>query len=252
MRSRQFAAFVLGFAAGLVCLCVALWATGTLRLGPTSPVREHAMNGPGLLAPTADELAARARNDAARVPISPPPFNGSTTVPPAASPSNQPNTAGSADRSMEDAERAVRRTDGPIGMPIEGIDPSQLADTFNDTRQGGRPHEALDIPAAQGTPVRAVVEGNVVKLFKSKEGGITVYQFDDSGAYCYYYAHLDHYATGLKEGMLLRKGDVLGFVGTTGDAPAKAPHLHLAVFRLGPDKKWWQGTAIDPLPLLLK
>jgi peptidoglycan LD-endopeptidase LytH len=96
----------------------------------------------------------------------------------------------------------------------------------------------------------AVAEGNVAKLFTSKQGGLTVYQFDDSGTWCYYYAHLDHYQPSLKEGMLLRKGDVLGYVGTTGDAPPNAPHLHFAIFRLGQEKQWWKGTAVDPLPLL--
>ena len=104
--------------------------------------------------------------------------------------------------------------------------------------------------APRGTEVLAVAQGNVVKLFTSKPGGLTVYQFDDSRSWCYYYAHLDHYAPGLKEGMLLRKGDVLGYVGSTGDASPDAPHLHFAVFELGPEKHWWQGTAVDPLPLL--
>ena len=104
--------------------------------------------------------------------------------------------------------------------------------------------------APRGTPVLAVAEGNVVKLFNSKRGGLTVYQFDNSATWCYYYAHLDRYAPSLKEGTLLRKGDVLGYVGSTGDASPNAPHLHFAVFQLGPEKHWWQGTAIDPLPLL--
>jgi len=98
--------------------------------------------------------------------------------------------------------------------------------------------------------VRAAAEGNVVKLFQSKAGGLTVYQFDDTQNWCFYYAHLDHYAKGLKEGTLLRKGDVLGYVGTTGDAPPNAPHLHFTIFKLGPEKRWWQGTAIDPYPFL--
>jgi peptidoglycan LD-endopeptidase LytH len=134
-------------------------------------------------------------------------------------------------------------------MPIAGIDPGKLDDTFSANREG-RKHEALDIMAARGTPVRAVAEGNVVKLFNSKPGGLTVYQFNNSGTYCYYYAHLDRYAAGLKEGTLLRKGDVLGYVGSSGNASPAAPHLHFAVNRLGPDKKWWEGTPIDPLPLL--
>jgi murein DD-endopeptidase MepM/ murein hydrolase activator NlpD len=124
-----------------------------------------------------------------------------------------------------------------------------LTDSFNQARAGHK-HEALDIPAPRGTPVMGAAEGNIVKLFTSKQGGITVYQFDDSRTYCYYYAHLDRYASGLREGTLLRRGEVLGYVGTTGDASPDAPHLHFAVFKLGPEKKWWEGTAVDPLPLL--
>jgi murein DD-endopeptidase MepM/ murein hydrolase activator NlpD len=138
---------------------------------------------------------------------------------------------------------------GKLAMPIADVDSAKLVSNFAEMH-GGRPHEALDIMAPRGTPVRAVDEGNVVKLFTSKEGGLTVYQFDNSRTRCYYYAHLDRYATGLREGMLLRKGEVLGYVGSTGNAAANAPHLHFAVFILGPEKQWWKGTAIDPLPLL--
>jgi murein DD-endopeptidase MepM/ murein hydrolase activator NlpD len=134
-------------------------------------------------------------------------------------------------------------------MPVAGVDPRKLHSNFAQMR-GDHPHEALDIMAPRGTEVRAVAEGNVVKLFTSKPGGLTVYQFDDSRTWCYYYAHLDGYAPGLKEGMLLRQGDVLGYVGSTGDASPAAPHLHFAVFQLGPEKHWWQGTAVDPLPLV--
>jgi murein DD-endopeptidase MepM/ murein hydrolase activator NlpD len=150
-----------------------------------------------------------------------------------------------------EADRTVPApSDQPrLAPPLAGLDVSRLADTFNDSRDGHR-HEALDIPAPRGTPVLAVAEGNVAKLFQSKLGGLTVYQFDDSRNWCFYYAHLDRYAPGLKESTLLRKGDMLGYVGTTFDAPPDAPHLHLAVFRLGPEKEWWKGTAVDPLPLL--
>jgi peptidoglycan LD-endopeptidase LytH len=138
---------------------------------------------------------------------------------------------------------------GRLAMPIADVDPAKLVSNFAEKR-GGRPHEALDIMAPRGTPVQAVDEGNVVKLFTSQEGGLTVYQFDDSRTRCYYYAHLDRYATGLREGMLLRRGEVLGYVGSTGNASPNAPHLHFAVFILGPEKQWWKGTAVDPLPLL--
>lgn len=134
---------------------------------------------------------------------------------------------------------------GRLTIPVQGVRAADLRDNFSEMR-GGHRHEALDIMAPRGTPVLAAGEGNVVKLFLSKPGGLTVYQFDRSGTYCYYYAHLDRYAPGLKEGMLLHKGDVLGYVGSTGDASPNAPHLHFGIFKLGPERHWWQGVAIDP------
>jgi murein DD-endopeptidase MepM/ murein hydrolase activator NlpD len=106
--------------------------------------------------------------------------------------------------------------------------------------------------APRGTPVLAIGDGTVTKLFYSRSGGNTVYEFDPLQTYCYYYAHLDRYASGTREGMSVHKGDVLGYVGSTGDASPDAPHLHLAIFRLGPEKHWWEGTAINPYPLLMK
>ena len=107
----------------------------------------------------------------------------------------------------------------------------------------------MDIMAPRGTPVLAVEEGRVEKLFTSKQGGLTLYQFDPSGEYCYYYAHLDSYAKDIEQGRLLRKGDVIGYVGSTGNASPTAPHLHFTIFRLGAEKRWWEGTAINPFPL---
>ena len=99
--------------------------------------------------------------------------------------------------------------------------------------------------------VFAVDDGPLVKLFTSVRGGLTVYQFDTSRRYAYYYAHLDRYAEGLKAGMALRRGDLVGYVGTTGNSPTSAPHLHFAVFRLTPDKLWWKGDAVNPYPALV-
>jgi murein DD-endopeptidase MepM/ murein hydrolase activator NlpD len=128
---------------------------------------------------------------------------------------------------------------------------AQLHDTFADQRGGGaRSHEALDIMAPRGTPVLAAVDGTVEKLFESVPGGLTIYEFDRARNRAYYYAHLDRYADGLREGQALRRGDVIGYVGSTGNAAEDAPHLHFAIFVLGPEKHWWQGTAIDPYPLL--
>lgn len=137
----------------------------------------------------------------------------------------------------------------PLQVPVEGVKPDDLPDTFDDARGQDRRHEALDIMASRGTPVCAVDDGEVVKLFRSQPGGLTVYQFDRTRSVAYYYAHLDRYAEGLAEGKRLRRGDPIGAVGSTGNADAAAPHLHFAVFELGPERRWWQGRAIDPLPL---
>jgi murein DD-endopeptidase MepM/ murein hydrolase activator NlpD len=111
---------------------------------------------------------------------------------------------------------------------------------------GGRGHEAVDILAPRNTPVRAVDDGTIAKLFTSKAGGITLYQFDSTGRFCYYYAHLEGYAHGMKEGQRVARGEVIGFVGTTGNAPPNTPHLHFAVFELDAERQWWKGRPIDP------
>ena len=127
---------------------------------------------------------------------------------------------------------------------------AQLADTFAEARGSDRRHDALDIMAPAGTPVLAVADGHVEKLFTSVQGGLTLYQFEPSGRYAYYYAHLQGYAPGIVEGRQLKRGEVIGQVGSTGNANPAAPHLHFAVFVLGPEKEWWKGTAINPYPLL--
>ena len=135
-----------------------------------------------------------------------------------------------------------------LQFPVPSTDPRRLRDDFGDPRTG-HAHEALDILAPRGTPVVAVDDGVVQKLFTSVRGGLTVYHFDPEGAFCYYYAHLDRYADGLREGQQLRKGEVIGYVGTTGNAPPQTPHLHFALFKLGPEKEWWRGAALNPYPL---
>jgi len=136
-----------------------------------------------------------------------------------------------------------------LQVPVAGVTVGQLSDTFNQPRGTERKHEALDILAPRGTPVLAAADGTVVKLFNSKPGGLTVYVFDPTERYSYYYAHLDHYANALQEGQHIKRGDLLGYVGTTGNADANTPHLHFAMFELGPEKHWWQGTPIDPYPM---
>ena len=131
-------------------------------------------------------------------------------------------------------------------LPLATLSAAQLSDNYTHARAGGATHEALDIMAPRGTPVLAIDDGRIAKLFLSKTGGITMYQFDPTGEYAYYYAHLDRYAEGIAEGDNLRKGQLIGYVGSTGNAQPDAPHLHLAVFRLGPERQWWRGTPINP------
>ena len=126
----------------------------------------------------------------------------------------------------------------------------KLVRSYHDARSGQREHEALDILAPKGTPVVAVEEGTVAKLFNSKAGGITLYQFDPGQQYSYYYAHLERYADGLQEGNHVQRGQVLGYAGTSGNAPKDTPHLHFAIFRLTEKKQWWQGSPIDPYEVL--
>ncbi|HYZ87070.1 MAG TPA: M23 family metallopeptidase [Bryobacteraceae bacterium] len=139
-----------------------------------------------------------------------------------------------------------------IGLPIKGLKRDAIMDTFDDKRGTDRKHEATDIMAPRGTPVLAVVDGTIKKLFHSVPGGLTIYLFDNNEQHGYYYAHLDGYAAGLKEGQKVRRGDVIGYVGTTGNAPQDAPHLHFAMFELGPEKDWWRGTPINPYNLLVE
>lgn len=132
-------------------------------------------------------------------------------------------------------------------LPVQGVLARDLRDTFADGRDNNqRGHEAIDIHAPRGTPVLAVDDGPIAKLFLSKPGGITIYQFDATGQLAYYYAHLDAYAAGLKEGQNIRRGSVIGYVGSSGNANPDAPHLHFAIFRLGVEKQWWKGEPINP------
>jgi len=209
------AAGLLGFVLG----AFVVGSLGTLTRGGTSPLAS-VMTKDGVDGPVSAVVEA------------PAPTSGRTGTIPSSAP--------------ESKELASRN----LQIPVSGIDPEKLVRSYHDARSGGREHEALDILAPRGTPVVAVEDGSVAKLFNSKAGGITLYQFDPGKEYAYYYAHLDRYADGIKEGDTLRRGQIIGYVGISGNAPKDTPHLHFAVFRLTPEKQWWQGTPVDPYDIL--
>jgi murein DD-endopeptidase MepM/ murein hydrolase activator NlpD len=169
-----------------------------------------------------------------------------TEVRPAAPPAHTEPTATA---TIGEGKAIDELQDQNLLLPVDGVDASDLRPGFTESR-GGRAHEAIDILAPRDTPVRAVTDGHIVKLFSSARGGITIYQFDANEEYCYYYAHLERYAEGLIEGTRVERGQIIGYVGTSGNAPPETPHLHFAIFALGPEKQWWEGTPIDPYPAL--
>jgi murein DD-endopeptidase MepM/ murein hydrolase activator NlpD len=134
-----------------------------------------------------------------------------------------------------------------LRLPIDGASIAAMKGQFGEGRdKGSRGHEAVDLIAPRNTPVRAVDDGRIARLFFSKAGGNTIYQFDPTGRFCYYYAHLEQYARGIRQGQPVKAGEVIGYVGTSGNAPPDTPHLHLAIFVVTKPGQWWTGRAIDP------
>jgi murein DD-endopeptidase MepM/ murein hydrolase activator NlpD len=185
----------------------------------------------------------------------------------------EPSESSAADASPSDADRVLRDAVEPavlapkptprleadpipdlrdrrLLVPVQGVTRTQLRGSFDEERGSDRKHEAMDILAERNTPVLAVERGTIARLFASDRGGITVYQFDPTTTYVYYYAHLEGYASGLKEGVAVKAGQVLGYVGTSGNAPKDTPHLHFAIFKLTEKKRWWEGVPIDPYLVL--
>ena len=138
-------------------------------------------------------------------------------------------------------------------LPVQGVQPSALTDDWGEARgDGARVHHAIDIMAQTGTPVLAAADGTIEKLFQSKLGGSTIYERSTDGGVVYYYAHLDHYAPTLVEGQVVKAGQQIAAVGSTGDAAPSAPHLHFEIHRMAPGEGWWQGGEINPYPLLAR
>lgn len=232
-RRRLLGVFGLAFTLGALTAAVAIWRADTIAAGYTRG---------GLPLPVASPEAVEApRRGAAAAPAASP----STTVAPSPAVTA---TSGSDGGDASDTVRALRAR--RLDLPVDGVQPSQLRDSFDERRSGIRRHEAIDIMVPRGTPVRAVENGRVAKLFRSVAGGLTIYLFDPSETFAYYYAHLDRYADGLEDGRSVRRGEVIGYAGSTGNASEEAPHLHFAIFQLGPERRWWEGEAINPFTVL--
>jgi murein DD-endopeptidase MepM/ murein hydrolase activator NlpD len=209
---RLVPAFFACFAAGVL---TGWW----LRGGPPAPAVSHIVDAPSVVAMSKGEAAP------SRTPVA--------TIGPAA-----------------DGEAVDVLRHRSLRVPIDNADVEQLKGMFGESRGGTRAHEAVDMLAPRNTPIHAVEDGAIAKLFTSQAGGLTIYQFDPSERFCYYYAHLERYAAGLADGKRVSRGDVIGYVGTSGNAPANTPHLHFAIFELGPEHHWWQGRPIDPYEVL--
>ena len=245
IRVQRVLLFVAGFVVGVLTLYYVLWRTGGLTAG-------HFANL------TTSDIAGATRVSTP-APLATIPFPETPTLPavaapePSATTSTTPMLSLSLTRTPTPEVRFFGTLEGrTLAMPVVGARTIDLRDSFEEARGASRHHEAIDILAPRGTPVVAVDEGKIAKLFTSKQGGLTVYQFDRDDTHAFYYAHLDRYANGLAEGGYLRKGDPIGSVGTSGNAPPDTPHLHFAIFELGPEKHWWEGKPVNPYPFLLK
>ena len=137
-----------------------------------------------------------------------------------------------------------------ILVPVAGADMSKVEDSFYEPRDGGRTHRAIDILAPRGTPILSADDGKILRMSTSELGGISMYTVDPDARLVYYYAHMDRYNDAMSPGREIVKGDTLGFVGTTGNAPKDMPHLHFQVMRWPADNKYWDGEAIDPFDAL--
>ena len=173
-------------------------------------------------------------------------------APPAPAPLPEPEPE------AEGAPTSVSRSDAEylrsrdLMVPVAGIAPDRIPDSFNDARSGARIHRATDILAPRGTPVLSADDGRVLRVSHNRRGGLVVYATDPEERLVYYYAHLDHWAKGLAQGTKLAKGDVIGYVGTSGNAPKNTPHLHFQVMRREPDRHYWEGTPLDVRPVLVE
>ncbi|HEX2547102.1 MAG TPA: M23 family metallopeptidase [Ramlibacter sp.] len=233
-------------AAVLIALATAALLQGCDRQAVVTRVEppRHSLPDDTVLRPQAGAPAAPPSGEASVAPAEPAPPTAAVPAAPPVAGGPLPSV-----RDPGDAQGAQLLAQRPLLVPVVGVPPARLADNYEQSR-GARKHEAIDILAPHGTPVVAVDDGRVTKLFTSKPGGLTIYQYDPNGQLAYYYAHLQRYAPGLREGQEVKRGEVIGYVGVTGNSDPNAPHLHFGVFRLGNPPQWWKGEAVNPYPAL--
>jgi peptidoglycan LD-endopeptidase LytH len=232
----------MGFVAGAFVVSSIVWQYGNV-IGSRAARLDHPANPPPATARWQDRV------EDADTPV----LEHAEAAPVAAVPTTEgapAGTAGGGPAIGPSPDSPAELEERDLAIPVDGIKREQLTRSFDQMRGSARRHQAIDILAPRNTPVMAVEEGVIARLFYSKAGGITIYQFDPTERYCYYYAHLERYADGLREGARVRKGQVIGYVGVSGNAPRDTPHLHFAVFRLTAEKRWWEGTPIDPYDVL--
>lgn len=246
MRRTVAVAGLAGFLAGAFCTALLVWRYGNFvgqanpqvdaSLAPAVERWIHGVDdaGAGAIVEGMPAQSAESEETATASPV----------IRPAEPPPAPEGTTGEA------TNLPVDLLDRRLEIPVDGIERAQLVRSFDDPRGGSRRHEAIDILAPRHTAVLAVEGGTIARLFKSRAGGLTIYQYDPTERYVYYYAHLDRYAAGLREGDRIARGQTIGYVGTTGNAPPDTPHLHFAIFRLHETKRWWEGTAVDPYEIL--
>jgi peptidoglycan LD-endopeptidase LytH len=239
--STTVAAVAGGFLAGAITVAFVVWDLPNLTHPTTSSDPPWA--APSIAAAGKDVPSARADGEAGVL---------ATGASPVASPPAvaRPPLPTSTSKASLDADPVPELRARRLELPVRDSVRQELRDSFYEKRGSDRRHEAIDIMTPRNTPIVAVEDGTIARLFESKAGGNTVYQFDPTTRYVYYYAHLERYADRLQEGDHVQRGQVLGYAGTSGNASKDTPHLHFAIFRLTDKKQWWQGSPIDPYDVL--
>jgi peptidoglycan LD-endopeptidase LytH len=228
---------LIGFFAAVLAVAVVVGWLSTKSRDGRIHILTWARSGPSTPQPTATPVIETPSNSPGITPAA---------APPGMSPAAGTSPTGTPWQTLTPPEP----TQMNLIVPVAGVKPDQLRDTFSDSRSEGRVHDAIDIPAPRGTPVIAAADGAILKLFQSDRGGTTIYQLSTDSKYVYYYAHLDHYAEGLTVGHFAKQGETIAYVGDTGNAGAGNYHLHFSVALVADPKRYWEGTNINPYPLL--